>query len=300
MGIQSMLHNLEDLQKCSIEATDGVIGVVDDLLFDDSAWVVRYLVVDAGTWLSSRKVLISPISIDHADWKDEVLAVNLSQEKVRNSPSINTDRPVSRQHELRSLEYYGYSSYWGGAGLWGGGYYPGLLMPGYAGPSSTFYAAQAETARLNAKLEAAKRQQDDDPHLRSAQTVLGYHLAATDGDIGHVAGVLVDDQTWALRYLVVETGHWWAGHQILIAPRWIAEVSWRTSGISVKLSRQAVHDAPAYVAAEPLSREAEMRIHEHYNYPGYWIDEPSWGPPHSGEQPIAPGTFAFLTQPSPN
>ena len=108
-----------------------------DFYFDDLAWVVRYLVVETGSWLSSRKVLISPIAIGHPDWAERVLPVSITKEQVKNSPDIDTDKPVSRQHEMQYLGYYGYPSYWGGAGLWGSGAYPGAMLTGvgYADPA---------------------------------------------------------------------------------------------------------------------------------------------------------------------
>jgi hypothetical protein len=100
-----------------------------------------------------------------------------------------------------------------------------------------------------------------------------YHIQATDGDIGHVNALLVDDETWAIRYLIVKTSNWWLGHQVLIAPRWIDAVSWFDSKISVDLNRQAVKDAPRYDVSAPLDRVQERGMHEHYGRPGYWAVE---------------------------
>ncbi len=117
------LRTVKDLRGYAIRATDGVIGKVDDLYFDDEDWAIRYLVVDTGGWLSGRKVLISPIAIGQPDWLDGVLPVALTKAKVEHAPDIDTRKPVSRQHEAVYLGYYGYPFYWGGAGMWGmGGY----------------------------------------------------------------------------------------------------------------------------------------------------------------------------------
>ena len=125
-----MLRSMKNLEDYAIRATDGIIGHVKDFYFDDEAWVIRYLVVDTGTWLSSRKVLISPISIGHPDWTDRVLPVSITKEQVKNSPDIDTQKPVSRQHEIQYLGYYGYPYYWGGAGLWGEGIDPSMTDDG--------------------------------------------------------------------------------------------------------------------------------------------------------------------------
>ncbi len=126
-----MLRSVKELEGYALAATDGTIGHVKDFYFDAAAWVVRYLVVDAGAWLASRKVLISPIAIGRPDWGGRLLPVSTTKEQVRNSPEIDTEKPVSRQHEMRYAGYYGYPNYWGGAGFWGAGMYPNLMMSGY-------------------------------------------------------------------------------------------------------------------------------------------------------------------------
>jgi hypothetical protein len=268
-----MLRNLNDLEGFGIRATDGLIGNVKDFFFDDETWVVRYLVVEAGSWLSSRKVLISPIAIGQPNWTDKVLPVSITREQVKNSPDIDTDKPVSRQHEMEYFGYYGYYPYyWAGEGLWGGGVYPGTMLmdAGYAGSGADYGTAQAEQARV---AREADQHGNDDPHLRSGNAVIKYHIKASDGGIGHVQGLLLDDETWAVRYLVVDTSNWWLGHQVLIAPKWIQHMSWSERTVSVNLTRQSVKDAPPYHSAATLDRDGEISLHKHYERAGYWADE---------------------------
>lgn len=267
-----MLRNTKELENFAIGATDGNIGHVKDFYFDDEAWVIRYLVVDTGTWLSSRKVLISPVALGHPNWTENILPVAITREQVKHSPDIDTEKPVSRQHEKQLLGYYGYPDYWGGPGLWEGGIYPNMTLPGYAGFISTPGAVQSEAESVPPQTEAA-RPEHDDPHLRSCKVVMGYHIQATDGEIGHVHSLLVDEATWAIRYIIVDTSDWWLGHKVLIAPQWIQTVSWSDSTVAVNLTRQAVKDAPPYDAEATLDRTREMGIYKHYGRPGYWADE---------------------------
>lgn len=262
-----MLRQIKDLQDLAIVVTDGTIGDVKDLYFDDKDWAIRYLVVDAGSWLSSRKVLISPISAGKPDWVAKQLPVTLTREQVKNSPDIDTDMPVTRQHETDYLDYYQYPYYWGGMGLWGGDGYPNMLMPGYAGYSSA-PVLRAEADSAQARTEA--RQRDNDPHLRSCSAVVGYHIEASDGEIGHVQGLLVDEESWAIRYLVVSTSNWWLGHDVLVAPQWIKRVSWEEQAVVVDLNRDALKQAPSYDSALPLAREMEIAVYKHYGRAGYW------------------------------
>ena len=265
-----MLRSMKDLENYTIGATDGQIGHVKDFYFDDDAWVVRYFVVDAGSWLSSRKVLISPIAVHKPDWSQRTLPVSITKEQVKNSPNIDTDKPVSRQNEEQVLGYYGYPYYWGGLGMWGDGLYPYAMVPGYAG----FGVDQVEREReLEAYLHDERaRHRNDNPHLRSCNAVTGYHIHATDGDIGHVAGFLVEDETWAIRYLVIDTSNWWVGHKVLIAPPWITGVQWSDQTVSVDLSRESIKDSPAYDSTVTWSRDQELSLYRHYDRSGYWAD----------------------------
>jgi PRC-barrel domain len=263
-----MLRNSQYLEGCTIGATDGPIGEVTDLYFDDKAWVIRYLVVSTGEWLSNRKVLISPYAISQPQWAQRLLPAALTKEQVRNSPDIDTDKPISRQHEMQYLKYYRYPNYWGSTGLWGVGVNPNM-MPMYSGfEGSADQYRQTETDR-----EETGRREHYDSHLRSCNAVMKYHIRATDGDIGHVHALLVDDESWAIRYLILETSNWWLGHQVLIAPQWIDDVNWFDRKVSVTMTRQAVKDAPLYDAAVSLNRVQEMGIHQHYGRPGYWAVE---------------------------
>ncbi|MGA2711362.1 MAG: PRC-barrel domain-containing protein [Steroidobacteraceae bacterium] len=260
-----MLRSMKDMEDYSIGATDGIIGRVKDFYFDDDAWVIRYLVVDAG--IGQRKVLISPISIGQPNWSEKILPVSLTRTQVADSPDIDTDKPVSRQQEMGYLGYYGYGSYWGGGGLWGAGIYPDVLQAGLQN-RGTFTDESAGHAGA-----VVGQHQHDDPHLRSGNAVMRYYVHASDGDIGHVEGFLVDERSWAIRYLIVNTSNWWLGHQVLIAPQWIDHVDWTESMVSVGLTREAIKHSPPYDAEAPLDREHETGIHAHYGRSGYWPPE---------------------------
>ncbi|MEO6280293.1 PRC-barrel domain-containing protein [Roseateles sp.] len=263
-----MLRNLKDLENYKISATDGEIGHVKDFYFEDDAWAVRYFVVDTGTWLSSRQVLISPISVRHPDWLARTLPVSISKEQVKNSPGFDSDKPVSRQNEEEVMGYYGYPAYWDGGGLWGEGLYPYAMAPGFGGYGVDRVQRELE---LEAYLRDERaRHRNDDPHLRSCNAVSGYHIHATDGDIGHVSGFLVDDETWAIRYLVVDTSNWWVGHKVLIAPPWIKGVHWKDRTVAVDLSRESVKSAPRYDSSLDWSRDQELALYRHYGRIAYW------------------------------
>jgi hypothetical protein len=264
-----MLRNLHDLLEYSVGATDGDIGHAKDFYFDDQAWVIRYLVVETGSWLSSRKVLISPISIGDPDWQEKILPVSITMEQVRNSPDIDTDKPVSRQHEYDFLGYYAYLPYWVGPGIWGVGANRTQLMPEFVSTPSVI-EPQPDSVDVDA---SAARYRSEDTHLRSCKVVMGYHIHASDGEIGHVQGMLVDQDTWAIRYLVVNTSNWWIGHQVLITPEQIRDVSWGDGMVSLNITQQKVKDAPPYDAAFEVDRMHEVSVYKHYGNMAYWEKE---------------------------
>jgi hypothetical protein len=249
-----MLRSLKDLERYTVNATDGDLGTVVNFLLDDQHWVVRYLVVEAGGFLDGRRVLISPIFFRQAEWLTHRFHLALTLDKVKHSPSVNVDKPVSRQHESAYYGYYGYPHYWGGSGLWGMGAYPGMLMAG------RFNEAPAQhPTRLSG-----------DVHLRSARDVQGYHVQGNDEAIGHVADFVVDDETWAIRYLVIDTSNWWFGKKVLVAPHWASRVSWEDSKVYVDMSREQIKNSPEWDGTAAINREYEARLHDHYGRPAYW------------------------------
>ena len=257
-----MLRNVNDLYGFSVAASDGPIGEIRDCYFDDQTWTIRFFVVETGPWLAGRKVLILPIGIDGLDWARKALSTSVTREQVRKSPSVDTSKPVSRQHEVEQFGYYGYPS-----NLWGAGPRPGMSLAGYGSvPLPTEPQATSNFVDAQIKLH---RDRGDDAHLRSCRAIERYHVHATDGDIGHVESVLVDDEAWAIRYLVVNTSDWWLGHQMLVAPPWIADINWLDATVSVDLTRQAVKHAPTYDGKALPSREQERGLFDHYSRFGH-------------------------------
>jgi hypothetical protein len=267
-----MLRNTNELEGCAIRAIDGTIGHVTDCYFDDHRWVLRYLVVETGSWLASRKVLISPFAVGEPDWSARVLPVSITMEQVRSSPDIDTDKPVSRQHELQYLRHFGYPFYWLGDGLWGSAAFPGAMLTGvgYSGSGAEYLVAQTEAARADAESP-----------LRSGKALLRYHIEATNGGMGQVKGLLFEEESWAIRYLIADTSNWWVGHQVLLPPQWIREMSWPDATITVTVAREAVKNAPVYDSTVHLSREQETTFFEHHGRAAYWAYEVKFENPPS-------------------
>ena len=224
-----MLRSIKQLYSEKLGSSDGEIGHVKDFYFDDQKWAVRYVVADTGSWLSGRLVLISPHAFGNFHQDGKCLLVNLTRQQIENSPAIDSHEPVSRQYENEYYRYYGWPFYWDGGGMWGVAGFPLAPpppMPDEALPGSS--------------------DNGNDPHLRSTVALNGYHIQTSQGVIGHVTDFIMDDRSWAIRHLVVETGPWFWGKEIAISPKHVSHISYEESKVFVNVTKQAIMEAPEY------------------------------------------------------
>jgi sporulation protein YlmC with PRC-barrel domain len=227
-----MLRSIKQSYGDKLGASDGDIGHVKDFYFDDQSWVVRYVVADTGSWLSGRQVLLSPHSFGNFYLAGKVLTVNLTRKQIENSPAIESHKPVSRQYEEEYYQYYSWPYYWQGDGLWGMSGFPILSMPPKNLPSEKTVAGHSKPERADA-------------HLRSAQSMNGYHIEASDGTVGHVCDFMMDDKSWAIGQIVVKTGHRFSGNEVLIPVSKVDRISYEKSTVFVNLTKEAVEQSPA-------------------------------------------------------
>jgi len=246
-----MLIKGKELKGYQLKSTDGTIGSAREFYFDDHYWSIRYLVAKTSGWLSNKKVLLSPYSVTAIDPVTETVSLALTKKQIEDSPSIHEDEPVSLQFENSYYDYYGYPAYWGGPFMWG--YYP------YPQRDSAKWSSWDMT------------RSPWDRHLRSTHQVTGYHIHASDGEIGHIEDFIIDEETWAIRYLVVATTNFWPGKKILVSPQWIASISWETQEVFSDLSRDKIKDSPTYDDASVITREDEVGLYGYYDRDGYWV-----------------------------
>lgn len=247
-----MLIKIKTLHGYKLDSQDGEIGKVEQFYFDDRHWAIRYLVADTGTWLMDRSVLISPYALVSVNKKDQNIILNLTKKQIENSPGLDSDKPVSRQFEENYYGYYGWPMYWYGTRMWGA--YSSIVREREKGEKP----AQSEEAW--------------DTHLRSSKDVTGYHIQAKDGEIGHIDDFIIDDETWAIRYLIIDTINWWPGKKVLISPRWIENVSWEEAKVFINLPRETIRQSPEYTEESLLTRNYESALHQYYNRQVYWLD----------------------------
>ena len=249
--ITSMLIKSKKVKGYKLESLDGEIGTVNEFYFDDRHWTIRYLVVNTGNWLTGRQVLISPYALVYVNNEKQKIEINLTKKQIEDSPSLDSDKPVSRQFEEDYYGYFGWPMYSTGPYMWG---------------FSPFIVRDPD------KWEDYTKGEKWDPNLRSTHEVNDYHIQAADGEIGHVEDFIIDDETWAIRYLIVDTRNWWPGKKVLVSPQWIERVSWSELKVFVNLTRETIKQSPEYTEESLLTRDYETGLHRHYNRQGYWVN----------------------------
>lgn len=248
-----MLRSLKDLCGYRIRASDGEAGSVEEFYFDDDAWVVRYVIVDLGSWLRDREVVVSPMVVGRPDWEGKLLLADLTKEQLKSSPPAADVLPVSQQGD-------------------------GMLR--------AEYAEAAREGKEQDRLEPASTSESPrgmvrtdgrrpDPHLRSTKEVFGYRIQSSDGHVGSVQDLIVDDESWNIRYMVANTGvdplAQLTGRRVLVAPAWIESVAWEEKAVHLGLSRETIEHSPDFDPNAPVNREYEVRLYDYYGRPKYWL-----------------------------
>lgn len=250
--MKTPLISMDLLKRFELGAHDGTIGRCGDFLFDDELWVIRYLVVDTRKWLPGRKVLISPISIGTVDSVSQTINIGLSKDQIKNSPPLDSDAPVSRQYEIFFNRYNDWSNYWEGAEFWGKSPYPRAL-------------------KSRNELLEIEESADDQSNLRSVNEVAGYRIHARDDDIGHIEDFLLEEDSWLIRYLIIDTSNWMPGSKrVIVDPNWVESVDWADRSVMIKMTREQIESSPEYNPHDPIYRDYEKSIFDHYRFPYYW------------------------------
>ena len=250
---------VENIHGFTVRAEDGDVGNISTLYIDEDTWAVRYLVVDVGNWLASDEVLLAPTSVTDIDFEEEVLFVALSKDQVKNSPKASREKPVSRQYELALHDYYNWQPYW-------------LDAPTYSAGLTAVRTPATLTYKPRSENEVVKPAVNADPHLRSTKELEGYHIHASDGEIGHIEAFLVDTDMWFVRYFVVDTRNWLPGKKVIVAPTWITLIQWADRDVIVDLTQDAIKNSPEFDGPIQIKRDYEQRLYDHYQRAVYWPD----------------------------
>jgi uncharacterized protein YrrD len=230
-----VLHLARKIRGAPVLATDGEIGAVEDFFFEEDRWTVRYVYVDTGRWLSGKRVVISPMSVT-PPWNRSGVRLTLTRDQVWHSPEVQSDR-FSRVSETELLKYYGYPIYWGAGGVWGAFENPGALVaqpvmnPPPAAPAGPAVDVDAQ-------------------HLRSTTQSTGYHLHALDGEIGHVDDFVIGEESWRIRYLLIDTSNWIGGRSVVVLTDTVTRIDQERGLLHVDATREQIRNSGAFASIE--------------------------------------------------
>lgn len=260
-----MLRSLSEPEGYRLEALDGAIGRCKDFLFDDKRWTLRYLVADTGGWLSGRQVLISPAHLDSPDWQSQRLPVKLTQNQIEQSPPLEDDAPISRRYEQTFNSFHALPDYWLGSGLWGDFPVPSSLT-GMQEARLEPVAGERTAVADDGALDSAPHKEAEDVHLRSVREVIGYSLLAgetQDGGegpekIARVVDFIVDDSSWALSALVVDSSRLPLSKKMLVSVENITGIDWVSRRVSTDLPADFVDKAPPFDPNVPINARLEV------------------------------------------
>ncbi len=246
-----MLRSIKSYEGHLIQGADGEIGSVTDFFFDDVDWSIRYLVVDTGKWIPGRRALISPLTLERLADVPASFFAPVTKEIIEKSPPFDAEQAISRQYETELTNYYGWPAYWEGFKL---------SMASSIGKRSD--VLPDDVKRLNLEQRGVS-------NLWSANEVIGYFIEATDGEIGHVEDFVLEDETWAIRYMVIDTRNWLPGRKVLIIPQLTEGISWTEAKVRVELPRETVKESPEFDPNAPINRQYEVRLYDYYGRPAY-------------------------------
>lgn len=268
-----MLQVISPLKGFAILASDGFIGTVADFLFDDAKWKVRWLVVDCASELKAHKTLIHPSAILPTSLDKERFEVKLTKAQIEASPELGEDEPVSQQMESQLYRHYGWDPLWDGyylGGTPGAMASPFMSMPyfGFGAGGHGFAVRGPGFAAGGDARDITPEPADGDPHLRSVSEVIGYHIHALDGEIGHVENFMVDLADWRLHYFVVDTRNWWFGKRVLISPVAVKSIDWSDRHVELDVSREKVKSSPPWDSMVTFGEIYIRDLHTHYGWPG--------------------------------
>lgn len=228
-----MLHMAHKIRGTTVRSRDGEIGTLDDFLFEQSRWAIRYLVVNTGSWLGGRKVLISPMAVE-GPWDRSGISLHIRRAQVEESPDLQLTT-LARESESVLLQHYGQPFYWEGANIWGMFDTPQALNGARPEPPPRNGVATSATAAAVAS-----------ERLRSTEEIKGFHIQASDGEMGHVDDLFIGEESWRIRYLLVDTSNWIGGKSVLVSTDVVKTIDREAGKLSVTDSREDIRNSPTY------------------------------------------------------
>ena len=223
-----MLIKAKQLIGCKVHATDGFIGEIKTLYFESSQWIVRYFALEG----NARRFLIPATLFPMQNFSSSDLSLNLRKDQINNSPDIDLSQPLSRLSESTLASYYNIPSYWGPVTR-----EEEVLQVPSEGTMIISHVTGSDIA-VGAAGELLVVEQA--ANLYSTDEIFGFEAQAIDGDIGPVEDVMIDDYSWEMRYLIVDSARLLPGRKVLLSPQWIDSVNETDRKIRVNVTKNTV------------------------------------------------------------
>lgn len=273
-----MLHKAHTLIGTKIHATDGEMGHIEDFYFDDAKWMVRYMIVRTGSWFSGKRVMLAPSTIRDVIWEKHSIFVNLSQEQITKSPDLNMEMPVTREQEIELVQQLNYPDFWSGTpgpiddaistmgfaatgvAVMGTGpagsppevpdeiasdiYSTDISNSSMLGPDSSNTAEGEVEASVTRAAQAGAM----GVQLHEVKRLTGFHVVGNDEPVGKVSDFMIDDESWQIPSLLVDTTAWWPGGEVLVATDLITGITPSHSQVHINATRDQVKGSPEYKA----------------------------------------------------
>jgi uncharacterized protein YrrD len=229
-----MQQHVKRLLGNEIRGTEGEMGNVADLYFDDRTWAVRYLVVDTGGWFSGTQALLSPGVVCLPEGDGMGLPTTITREQIMGGPDVSARLPLSREKEAELALYYGWE--------------PPMPeeVPGTA--------SQEAGPQVGGEREI--REIEGEWHLRSVNELIAYTVYAEDGECGEVDDFLLKEGEWSIACLVVDTGRWLLSRNVLLSTAHIRQIIPADRAVHVDMSKESINNLPEYITVSVPTRPA--------------------------------------------
>jgi hypothetical protein len=235
-----MKRRVTDLGNFKVVGTQGHIGTVQGILFDDTAWSLRYFVVMTRDKLGRRPILVAPKQIGSINDVNGAVRVALTSAQAAHHPDITSDMPVGLQKERETWTGMAFLPYWAA-----GGPVSNIILP----------ACAAEIMNGQMVPEGQRN-----PHLRNSNEVLGYRLRASDGWSGRISDFVFDDADWLIQHVEVGVRQWPRITHVLLPPVVIIRINWRRQIFVTSLSRRAITSAPQAGTPPQVQQESDTNL----------------------------------------
>jgi hypothetical protein len=243
-----MLRSLDLLKGAYLGAEDGEAGEIEDFLYDDEQWVVRYALLSGGA-ADGKRVPVSTRAIEPPQEAGGEWRVRLTQDQIRAIPDCDPDQPITREWEQLHFRVFAWPIYWSGGNYWGSSASPGMI------------AAAPVVANPDPDLGVGLTDDDEEPassdtnracFLKSVGTLKGYTVLAGDEEVGEVEDVIADDATWAISHFAVAAGGWLNHKKVLVPAGAFDADSWADGKVNVSLTREEIEASPEWQPLEQI------------------------------------------------